>query len=103
MALPYCHSQMHLFHMLLLFGSFEVLEPLWQTLSSQLESSCTLEEVGRQPFDMHAVVQMQLMLCQLGCQPRDTAAADMSRKLACACMPGLASCSSHQCMSGLLT
>ncbi|KAA6417682.1 MAG: Spc97 Spc98 family of spindle pole body (SBP) component, partial [Trebouxia sp. A1-2] len=40
-----CQHMMHFFHQYLLYVTFEVLEPLWHTMSSQCRTANTLDEV----------------------------------------------------------
>ena len=40
-----CQHMMHFFHQYLLYVTFEVLEPLWHTMSLQCRSAKTLDEV----------------------------------------------------------
>jgi len=39
-----CQHMMHFFHQYLLYVTFEVLEPLWHTMSSQCRTANTLDE-----------------------------------------------------------
>lgn len=40
-----CQHMMHFFHQYLLYVTFEVLDPLWHTMSSQCRTATTLDEV----------------------------------------------------------
>ena len=44
-----CQHMMHFFHQYLLYVTFEVLEPLWHTMSAQCRTATTLDQVPPPP------------------------------------------------------
>ena len=54
-----CQHMMHFFHQYLLYVTFEVLEPLWHTMSIQCRTANTLDEV--RPSSLLPPVSLSLL------------------------------------------